>query len=97
MVLDNNTFDPNRVDSRGRTNKERMEQGLAPIGVDGKSVNIHHIDQTDTGAVMEITASEHQTNYAALHTNTGQAPSNINRRQFGKWRKNYWKWRAGNL
>lgn len=46
-----------------------------PIGTDGKSVNIHHIDQTNNESVMEITATEHQQNYSNLHTNTGQSPS----------------------
>ena len=85
------------TDKLGRTNTQRMEQGLAPIGKDGKSVNIHHIDQTDTGPVMEITATEHQQNYADLHSNTGQSPSQIDRNAFNSWRKDYWKWRGNNL
>ena len=39
VTMDNSTFDPNFVDKQGRTNVQRMEQGLAPIGRDGKSVN----------------------------------------------------------
>ena len=97
VVTDNKTFGPDFIDSQGRTNAQRMKQGLAPIGTDGKSVNIHHIDQTDTGPVMEITATEHQQNYSKLHTNTGQSPSQINRNEFNKWRKNYWEWRSDNL
>ncbi|MDR2022011.1 MAG: HNH/ENDO VII family nuclease [Hungatella sp.] len=71
-----------------------MQQGLAPIGIDSKPVNIHHIDQTDTGPVMEITATEHQQNYGQLHSNIGQQPSQINRNAFNRWRKTYWKWRG---
>ena len=97
VTMDKNTFDPGFVDKQGRTNTQRMEQGLAPIGTDGKSVNIHHIDQTDNGSVMEITATEHQQNYSKLHTNIGQAPSKINRSKFNKWRREYWKWRSNNL
>lgn len=37
-----------------------MEEGLSPIGYDGKSINIHHIDQTNGGPVMEISVSSHQ-------------------------------------
>lgn len=80
--MDNSTFDPNFVDKQGRTNVQRMEQGLAPIGRDGKSVNIHHIGQTNSGPVMEITATEHQKNYSNLHTNIGQEPSQIDRNAF---------------
>ena len=72
-------FDPNQVSSwkeKGKvvtgTNIERMESGRAPIGYDGKSVNLHHVDQTDTGGLIEISASEHQSRYSELHTNTGQ-------------------------
>ncbi len=97
VTMDNSTFDPNFVDKQGRTNVQRMQQGLAPIGTDGKSVNIHHIDQTNNGPVMEITATEHQQNYSSLHTNTGQEPSQINRSEFDSWRKGYWQWRSNNL
>lgn len=97
VTMDNSTFDPNLVDKQGRTNVQRMEQGLAPIGTDGKSVNIHHIDQTNNGSVMEMTATEHQQNYSNLHTNTGQSPSQINRSEFNNWRRSYWEWRSSNL
>lgn len=96
VTMDNNTFDPNLVDKQGRTNIQRMDQGLAPIGTDGKSVNIHHIDQTNNGPVMEITATKHQQNYSKLHANTGQTPSQINRKAFNNWRNEYWKWRGNN-
>ncbi len=97
VIRDNGTFDPEAIDKQGRTNIQRMEPGLAPIGTDGKSVNIHHIDQTDTGPVKEITATEHQKSYSILHENTGQLPSNINRGEFNKWHKGYWEWRSNNL
>lgn len=74
-----------------------MQEDLAPIGVDGKSVNLHHVDQTNDGTVMEITATEHQQNYSTLHSNTGQEPSQIDRNEFNKWRKQYWRWRSENL
>ncbi len=97
VVTDNSTFDPYFIDKQGRTNIQRMEQGLAPIGTDGKSVNLHHIDQTNSGPVMEITATEHQQNYSILHSNLGQSPSQINRAEFNIWRKGYWEWRSENL
>ena len=97
VTMNNSTFDPNFVDKQGRTNIQRMEQGLAPIGTDGKSVNIHHIDQTNNGPVMEITATEHQQNYSILHINIGQSPSQINRSAFNNWRRGYWEWRSNNL
>lgn len=97
VTMDNSIFNPNFVDKQGRTNIQRMEQGLAPIGIDGKSVNIHHIDQTNNGPVMEITATKHQKDYKKLHTNIGQSSSQINRSEFDNWRRGYWKWRSNNL
>ena len=97
VYQDDNLFDPNAVDEMGRTNIKRMEQGLAPKGYDGQPVNIHHIDQTNDGPVMEISASEHQTNYGDLHENTGQSFSQINRNEFNRWGRNYWEWRADNF
>ncbi len=91
-------FDPNFVDPKtGKTNLQLMEGGYAPIGYDGKRINVHHIDQTDTGAVMEITTSSHQSNYSDIHVNTGQDVSDINRNSFNTWRKNYWIDRANDF
>lgn len=97
VAQNNNLFDPNAVDDLGRTNVQRMQQGLAPKGYDGKPVNIHHIDQANTGPVMEISGSSHTQNYSNLHTNTGQSPSQIDRNAFNKWRTDYWKWRANDF
>jgi len=97
ITIDNNTFDPYFSDKRGRTNIDRMKHGLAPIGTDGKSVNIHHIDQKNDGSLMEITATEHQKNYKKLHMNTGKEKTYVNRKEFYSWRKSYWKWRSKNI
>ena len=86
VTQNNSLFNPNAVDSMGRTNVQRMQQGLAPIGYDGQSVNIHHIDQTNTGPVIEISGSAHQQGYSDLHANTGQASSLIDRNAFNQWR-----------
>jgi hypothetical protein len=98
VTQDNSLFDPNAVvDDMGRTNIQRMEQRLAPIGYDGTKVSIHHIDQTNTGPVMEISTSVHQQGYSSLHTNVGQSPSLINRSTFDTWRGDYWEWRANDF
>ena len=93
----NSLFNPNYVDSKGRSNVMRMKAGLAPIGKDGKSINLHHIDQTDTGDLIEMTATYHQKNYSKLHSNTGQEPSKINRKEFRKFRERYWKNRSNDF
>ena len=68
-------FDPSQIDARRRTNIQRMKQGLAPVGYDGKSVNLHHIDQTNASNILEISATWHHADYSKLHTNTGQSAS----------------------
>ena len=74
-----------------------MREGLAPTGIDGQKVPIHHIDQTDAGLLTEILKSIHQKNYGILHKNTGQFKSEIKRPAFDSWRGRYWKWRANRL
>ena len=96
VIADDSLFDFDQTDSIGRTNRQRMQQGLAPIGKDGKSINLHHVDQTNDGPIQEILASEHQKNYKLLHKNIGQYKSQINRNEFDKWRSNYWVWRIEN-
>ncbi|MDE6349446.1 MAG: HNH/ENDO VII family nuclease [Treponemataceae bacterium] len=80
-----------------RSNIERMKKGIAPIGPDEKSVNLHHTKQTMDGSVQELTATKHQENYMSLHSNTGQSSSLINRQEFAKWRRDYWKTRANDF
>lgn len=55
------------------------------------------MDKTNDGPVMEITATEHQQNYSKLHKNTGQSPSQIDRKAFNNWRNEYWKWRKNKI
>jgi filamentous hemagglutinin len=92
----NDLIDPSRVDaSTGFTNKQLMENGLAPYGTDGKKVNLHHMLQTQDGPIAEVTQSFHQKNSSVIHINSGsEIPSGINRAQFEKWKKGYWKSRS---
>ena len=93
----NDLFDPNHVSTWRRngkmikgTNVERMAAGNAPIGYDGKSINLHHLSQTPNGPIVEISASLHKSNYGTIHSNTGKTPSLINRNQFKSWASKYW-------
>jgi RHS repeat-associated protein len=91
-------IDPNKVDDKGLTNLERMQNGLAPIGEDGKPLNIHHMLQTDDGPLAEMTQTFHQENYSNIHINAGSdIPSGIDRSGFDSWRRSYWKDRAGDF
>ncbi|HLL30836.1 MAG TPA: HNH/ENDO VII family nuclease, partial [Allosphingosinicella sp.] len=53
----NDLIDPGIVDSRGRSNLQRMGRGLAPLGPDGKPVNLHHMTQRADSPIAEVTAT----------------------------------------
>lgn len=46
-----------------------MSSGKAPIGTDGKSVNLHHVNgiKTDPLNYIELTRTEHYANFKSLH------------------------------
>ncbi|MFL1549866.1 HNH/ENDO VII family nuclease [Pseudomonas sp. D47] len=81
----NDLFDPEALSTwrvRGKTvqgsNLERMASGRAPIGYDGKSVELHHLSQTEVngfagtrGSLAEVGSVFHSQNSSVLH-----APSN---------------------
>ena len=90
----NDLFDINFVDSKGRTNLERMKKGLAPIGNDGQPVNLHHMTQKQDGPIAEMSQSFHKGNHRIIHVNDNSIPTGIDRNQFNKWRSQYWKNRA---
>jgi len=93
----NDLFDPNAVDSRGRSNLQRMEKGLAPLDSNGQSVNLHHMLQKQDGPIAEVTQSFHKDNHSVLHINDNSIPSGIDRNEFNKWRSDYWKQRANDF
>ena len=48
-----------KVDSKGRTNLERMKQGLAPQDSKGISYELHHVGQKKDGTLAILTQEEH--------------------------------------
>ncbi|KOV76105.1 hypothetical protein ADL01_16825 [Streptomyces sp. NRRL WC-3618] len=83
------------ADKYGRSNLKRMQQGLAPMGPDGKPLNLHHMLQTQDGPIAEVTHSMHFGNYNQLHWKAGtKIPSGIDRDAFNSWKSQYWKDRA---
>lgn len=78
----------------GLTNLQLMQKGRAPIGPDGRPINLHHMTQNHHGSIAEVTQTFHQQNSKIIHINPSSTPSGINRSQFNKWRANYWKNRA---
>jgi hypothetical protein len=87
-------IDPTLVDSRGRTNLQRMEKGLAPLDSNGQPINLHHMLQTPDGPIAEMTQSFHQENSSTIHINSNKIPSGIDRSQFNSWKRQYWINRA---
>lgn len=87
-------IDINMKDARGRTNLVRMKKGLAPLGPDGKSINLHHTTQRNESSITEVTQTFHKENSSIIHINPNTIPSGINRTEFNKWRTSYWKNRA---
>lgn len=59
-----------------------MVDGNAPIGYDGKSVQLHHLLQTQDAPIVEVSQTFHNNYYSTIHMNTGQLPPTINRSQF---------------
>lgn len=80
------------------TNIQRMGDGNAPVGIDGNSIELHHMLQTQDGPIAEVTKTFHSNNYKPLHINSGSGiPTGINRNTFNTWKKQYWKKRSEEL
>lgn len=83
---------------QGWTNKDLMEHGLAPIGPDGKQINLHHLIGKEPGPMIELTASTHQRYYKPLHGLIEDGDSFRNtpslKYQYKKFRGEWWKQRS---
>jgi A nuclease of the HNH/ENDO VII superfamily with conserved LHH len=99
-------IDLTRVDGRGKTNLELMKNGKPPIGSDGKPINLHHMTQTQSGPIAEVTTDMHTKYHRVLHMWTNQSRGGVTRAEvlpeidraaFDKWRAEYWKTRAVEL
>ena len=82
------------TDARNRTNLQRMQAGLAPIGPDGESMHLHHILQTQDSPLAEMTRTFHETYSRILHINPNSIPSGIDRGAWKAQREAYWTERA---
>lgn len=81
----------------GRTNLQRMQQGLAPRGPDGSSINLHPLIPTQDGSIAEMPATFHEKYSRIIHINPDTIPSGINRSVFDAWRRSYWMNRANDF
>lgn len=92
--LINPNIDMDQKDAFGRTNKERVEQGLAPLDKNGNPIELHHIGQKNDSPLAELTQEQHRSkeNYSILHDT--KKDSEIDRKAFDNERENHWKARA---
>ena len=61
----------------GRTNAQRVLDGLAPLDSTGASYELHHIGQMSDSPLAVLTRSQHKTNYSTLHANTGGTAGSV--------------------
>ncbi|WP_375669161.1 DUF637 domain-containing protein, partial [Bartonella sp. MR168JLCBS] len=91
-------FDPNqrvKWTEKGETvwgtNVERTKTGRAPMGFDGKPIELHHLKQTPDGPLAEMSHEFHKKYTSVIHANPKTHQSLIERKKFKKQRKEYWK------
>jgi hypothetical protein len=86
-------FYPKKTDGAGRSNVERMREGLAPLGKDGNPINLHHMKQQNNGIIVEASHTEHKDNSGSWHRYS--RISEIDREKFNyRTRPAYWKERS---
>lgn len=94
-VLMRDDIDWEQKDEYGRTNKERVSEGLVPINKNGENLELHHIGQKTYSPLAELTSAEHRQNgnSSILH-DTSKRVSEIDRNDFGVERKEHWQERV---
>lgn len=79
-------------------NLSRMKQGNAPQGIDGKSLELHHLKQDKDGIIIEMTFTEHKVKYNKdLHRCRGGMNCSTNVEHDSAWdslKRQHWKARA---
>jgi hypothetical protein len=86
-------IDLDYTDEYGRTNLERMKEGLAALDpATGKSYQLHHIGQKMDSTLAILTEEEHmQGGNNAIWHEIGKKKSEIDRGTFDKQREAFWK------
>jgi len=77
----------------GRTNAQRVIDGLSPLDSTGKAYELHHIGQKKDSPLAILTNKQHKENYSILHENTGSSVGekpNIGS-AWAKQREEFWK------
>ena len=74
----------------GRTNAQRVIDGLAPLDQTGKPYQLHHIGQMQDSPLAVLTNEQHSEHFSLLHANTGSSGSLIDRDLFKQQKKEFW-------
>ncbi len=74
----------------GRTNAQRVIDGLAPLDKSGNPYQLHHIWQMQDSPLAILTKAQHTEHYNLLHSNTGASKSLIDRDLFAQQKKAFW-------
>ncbi len=84
-------IDGNFTDERGRTNLERMRDGLAALDPDGIQYELHHLNQKNNSTLAILTKSEHIQGGNNKIWHLINDASEINRSEFNSIRIKFWK------
>lgn len=82
--------DLSRTDIYKRTNQDLLLVGSAPIGADGKSMNLHHLTRRQPGILVLVPESFYQQNSELLHFRSTQhmiQPKPVDRAAFNSWKE----------
>ena len=84
-------IDWNAVDEYGRTNAQRVKNGLAPLDSNGEKIQLHHIGQRKDSPLAELSQKEHQENTKTLHDLTKPTEVHEEGNTWNSQRQNYWR------
>ena len=83
-----------RVYNCSKPNIALMLKGKAPLGFDGKRINLHHLKQQQHGNLVELSATEHNNHSKILHRYTRVSDIADRNSGYMKFRQAWWKSRA---
>lgn len=89
-------IDMEQKDIKGKRNKERMENGLAPLDKDMVPINLHHMGQRVDSPIVELTSKEHRSNGndSILHNKLKETEVHAEGNSWSKERIEHWETRS---
>lgn len=97
-VLDRDVYQRDDIDF-SKENLTRMRSGKAPLDDAGNPFELHHINQSEPSAMIEVRKDVHHDNYYDFHTNdpdyvSWRKTNKIGKNDYNSFRGKYWKQRA---